>query len=185
MLRPSLPCPDFLDPLPGPGWLAWAWCLCGALVLATSGLDVHGRWQAQADQAAALARRHAPQPVAPPNPALLARQTEAARWLARLAHPWPEVWAAAEQGPAGLRWQSLDHAQQAPLRLVGWIAPAQGEAAAWQLLTSLRERQLGGQAAWSGVRLASLQRAEQGLRVELQAALNGNDAGNAGRSNAR
>ncbi len=177
-----LPQPDFLRPVARPGWLAWAWCGTGLLVLAASAADGLAAWQQRSQALArlersALAQARAPMPVAaaatttgakparPPD--TLARQAEARRWLQQLAQPWPLVWAANESAPGGVQWLVFEHGS-AGLRLGGLaagLAPAQAAADA------LRAQQHQGRAAWQGVLLASVERVPEGQRFELLARL--------------
>jgi hypothetical protein len=181
-----LPQPDFLRPVARPGWLAWAWCGTGLLVLAASAADGLAAWQQRSQALARLDRSAVAQarvPVPAPGPALgastthgakparpadtQARQAEARRWLQQLAQPWPVVWAANESAPGGVQWLVFEHGS-AGLRLSGLaadLAPAQAAADALRA-----QRQQTG-AAWQGVLLASVERVPEGQRFELLARL--------------
>jgi len=195
-VSPSSPQPDFLRPMQGPSALAWAWCGTGMLVLAAAGLDARAAWldrqQAQQRLAAAQQRVDAPRavmalagstsaadgpgsrqaPATRPStavPPAELRQAEARRWLQRLAHPWPAVWAASEGASAsGIAWLGFDHDGRTSLRLNG-LAPDAGlphEAA-----QALRAQGDGGGAVWRTVVLSRLERVPEGQRFEITAQL--------------
>lgn len=179
----ALPQPDFLRPVARPGWLAWAWCGTGLLVLAVSAADSHAAWQArqQAQDRLARAQPGPARAALPParagaaqaaslRSAAQARQAEAGRWQQQLALPWPAVWAASETAPGGIQWLLLDHGSTGGLRLAGLAASVvAAEAAA----DAVRQQQLAGSAAWQGVALAAVERVPDGLRFELVARLAG------------
>lgn len=189
----ALPQPDFLRPVARPGWLAWAWCGTGLLVLAVSAADSHAAWQArqQAQDRLARAQPGAVRTGLPPaqastgrpgatpagtaqaanlRSAAQARQAEAQRWQQQLALPWPVVWAASETVPGGVQWLLLDQGSTGALRLAGLASDlAAAEAAA----NAVRQQQQAGSPAWQGVALAAVERMPGGLRFELVARLAG------------
>lgn len=193
----ALPQPDFLRPAARPGWLAWAWCGTGLLVLAVSVADSHAAWQARQQVQDRLAtarpgpsRDHLPTSRAGTAQATnqattqatnqrsadQARRAEAERWQQQLALPWPAVWGAGEVTPGGVQWLLLDHGSAAGLRLAGLVqTPADADVAA----TTVRLQQQAGRPAWQGVALAAVERVPDGLRVELVARLAGQDPGTA------
>lgn len=182
-MKAAPPQPDFLRPVARPGWLAWAWCGTGLLVLAVSAADSHAAWQARQQAQDRLARKQAgPAPTALPpaqagtaqaanlRSAAQARQAEALRWQQQLAHPWPVVWAASEATPGGVHWLLLDQGSNGGLRLAGLAADlAAAEAAA----DAVRQQQQAGSPAWQGVALSAVERVAGGLRFELVAGLAG------------
>lgn len=173
-----LPRPDFLHPVARPGLLAWAWCACGLLVLLVGALDARSAWQALQDVARPSALVAAP--VRPAQAALAAqdlgekRAAEARRWRQRLAHPWPELWAASEQAgqavPGPLAWLSVEHDDAGQLRLAGW---AQDAALAQQAAASLRQQTRANGPMWSAVRVANVERTSEGHRFDIVARLAG------------
>lgn len=187
-----LPQPDFLRPAARPGWLAWAWCGTGLLVLAVSAADSHAAWQARQQAQGRLTRTqpapaHASLPTAQAataqaasqRSAAQARQAEAVRWQQQLALPWPAVWAASEATPGGVQWLLLDHGSAGGLRLAGLAkAPADADAAA----QTVRLQQQAGRPTWQSVALAAVERVPDGLRFELVARLAGQDFGATGAS---
>ncbi len=182
----ALPQPDFLRPVARPGWLAWAWCGTGLLVLAVSAADSHAAWQARQQAQDRLARAQTGMPRASLSPvqastaqaasqraAAQARQAEALRWRQQLALPWPVVWAASEATVGGVQWLLLDQGSSGGLRLAGLAADlAAAEAAA----DAVRQQQRGDSPAWQGVALAAVERLPGGLRFELVASLAGQGA---------
>lgn len=179
----ALPQPDFLRPVARPGWLAWAWCGTGLLVLAASAADSHAAWQARQQAQDRLARAQvatartslAPSQASPAQAANLraaaqARQAEALRWRQALALPWPVVWAASEATAGGVQWLLLDQGSGGGLRLAGLAADlAAAEAAA----EAVRQLQQADSPAWHGVALAAVERMPEGLRFDLVARLAG------------
>jgi hypothetical protein len=187
----SVPQPDFLRPVARPGWLAWAWCGTGLLVLAVSAADSHAAWQARQLAQDRLARvQMAPvranQPTALPGSSQAnnqansqrttaqARRAEADRWQQQLALPWPAVWAASEAAPAGVQWLLFDHGSAGGLRLAGL---AQDQAAGDAAADAVRQQLHAGRPAWQGVVLAAVERVPDGQRFELVARLAGQGVG--------
>ena len=177
-MRHGLPRPEFLHPVARPGVLAWAWCATGLLVLAVAGLEARSAWvdQQASAQRLALAARPA-SPVVAASPDRLAadkRALEARRWQQRLAHPWPDVWLAAEQASQAvhgrLAWLSLEHDNTGPLRLAGWADEA---ATAQQAAAALRQQTRDAAPRWAAVRVASVERSSDGQRFEIVAQLTG------------
>lgn len=177
----GVPQPDFLRPVARPGWLAWAWCCTGLLVLAVSAADSHAAWQARQLAQDRLARVQAvPARTSPPaalpgtsqanslRSAAQARRAEADRWQQQLALPWPAVWAATEAAPAGVQWLLFDHGDAGGLRLTGL---AQDLAAGDTVADAVRQQRHAGLPAWQGVALASVERVPDGQRFELVAHL--------------
>ncbi len=177
----DVPQPDFLRPVARPGWLAWAWCGTGLLVLAVSAADSRDAWQARQLAQDRLARVQAVPartnpPAAPPGSsqansirsAAQARSAEANRWQQQLGLPWPAVWAASEAAPAGVQWLLFDHGGGGGLRLAGLAQDvAAGDAAA----DAVRQQRHAGRPAWQGVALAAVERVRDGQRFELVAHL--------------
>lgn len=185
-MTPSSPQPDFLRPTRGPGALAWVWCGTGLLVLVAAGLDARAAWldrqQSQQRLAAAHQRLDAPRAAAlrPTSASTTAavppaelRQAEAHRWLQRLAHPWPAVWAASEGASAGgIAWLGFEHDGRASLRLNGLAPDAGAPQAAAQALRAQGDRGGGGGGAvWRAVLLSRLERVPEGQRFEITAQL--------------
>jgi hypothetical protein len=139
--------PDFLQPQPRPGMVAWAWLGTCAAVLALAAGDAREAWAHRAQvQAVAV-------PAAPPRTvATRAGAADPAEQALRqrLQHPWREVFLASEvPATAGLRWLSLEHRAGTELRLQGEAGdsgPVQRAAAA------LRQRP-----AWQQVLVARLE----------------------------
>jgi hypothetical protein len=171
----ALPQPDFLRPVARPGWLAWAWCGTGLLVLAVTAVDGQSAWQQRQHSQQALAGITAPAqaPAAAARPgssrlAAQARLTEAARWQQQLALDWPAVWAASEAAPDGIQWLQFEHGQRSGLRLTGLaadLAPAETAAAV------LRGQRDAGAPVWRDVALSAVERVQQGHRFVLVAHL--------------
>ena len=174
------PQPDFLRPTQGPSALAWAWCGTCLLVLVAAGLDARSAWldrqQSQQRLAAAQQRVAAPRAALAPAtrptttvPPAELRQAEARRWLQRLAHPWPAVWAASEGASAGgIAWLGVEHDGRASLRLNGLAPDAGSPQEAAQALRSQRDS---GGAVWRAVLLSRLDRVPEGQRFEITAQL--------------
>jgi hypothetical protein len=179
-LRPRLPQPDFLRPVARPGALAWAWLATGLLVLGAAGLEAREAWL---DREQALLRldgaRHriAAAAAAPARPAAdlpapsAERAAQARRWLARLARPWPAVWAANENAAAeagAIRWLGFELNEAGQLRLSGLAGDALMPQAATE---ALRLQQHLGDALWRDVVLAGIERVPEGQRFEILARL--------------
>lgn len=197
-MNPRLPAPDFLRPVRRPGLLAWAWCITGLLVLAAAALDGGAAWSArqQALEQRATAQRRTDRLPAAAAPAVDAaaagagpalspaprqapglgtaapidgRRAEAQRWLQRLAHPWPQVWAASEAASvSGVAWLGLEHGERGTLRLAGLAADA---GAAFGAAQALREATGSGGARWRDVVLTRIEKVPDGLHFELSAQL--------------
>ena len=173
-MKHRLPRPDFLQPEARPGVLAWAWCATGLMVLAVAGLDARSAWvdqQASARQWAVAARPASPQPPASGDRiAAEKRAQEARRWLQRLAHPWADAWLAGElagQAVQGrLAWLNLEHDLTGQLRLAGWADDA---ASAQAAAAALRRQMHDGVPSWAAVRVASVERSNEGQRFEIVA----------------
>jgi hypothetical protein len=175
----GIPQPDFLRPVARPGWLAWAWCITGILVLLVSTADAWAAWQARTQALDRLARGPHPagRVAVPGNPAVAQRATtqaaqdralraEASHWQQQLAWPWPAAWAASETAGPDIQWLLVDHGSNGPLRLAGLARDlASAEAAA----ESLRKQPWADGPAWHRVMLSSVDRAPDGLRFELVA----------------
>lgn len=157
LYRAPLPQPDFLHPTRRAGWLPWAWCATGLLVLAAAGLEAADAWRQRQDAQGRLARalQPAPRPSAPLPDAVEARgDAAAARWLQRLAQPWPLVFGAAEVAAVdGVAFTGLSFDAQGALRLEGQADDAGSALAAAQALRSHDDE---GRAAWQGVMLSRL-----------------------------
>ena len=158
---------DFLRPSPRVGPLAWAWLGSALLVLGVSAADALGAWQSRTQAFAlalpALARPGAARPVT----AVLPSPAEAAL-DARLAHPWRDVFLAAEApAAAGLVWLSMDHTSTGDLRLQGLAADAD---TVHRVAATLRSRP-----AWRQVLVSRLetQGPGQGQAFEIAARLAG------------
>lgn len=180
VLRPRLPQPDFLRPVARPGALAWAWLATALLVLGAAGLEAREAWldrqQAllrldSARQRVAAAADAAARPAAG-QAAPGAERTAAARhWLARLARPWPALWAANESAAATagtIRWLGFELDEAGQLRLNGLAGDALAPQAASE---ALRQQQHQGDALWRDVMLAGIERAPEGQRFEILARL--------------
>lgn len=111
------------------------------------------------------------------------RQTDARRWLQRLAHPWPEVWTASEvasegaseldsagRSAGGIAWLGFEHDGRASLRLSGLAPDAVSPQRAAQALRAQRGGS-GGGAVWREVVLSRLERVPEGQRFEITAVL--------------
>jgi hypothetical protein len=116
----------------------WALASTGALVLALAALDAGQAWQSwqAARQAAAQAslpvhaaneRRATARAVAPSGAA--ANPSAQQQALARLAHPWPQLFESVEAAtPSGGQWLRLEHRSSDALLRVAGTAPSMAEA---------------------------------------------------------
>ncbi len=173
-MRPPLPQPDFLHPVRAASRLPWLWCATGLLVLAVAGLEAADDWQRRQDaldrlEQVAQAPR-APRNAAPARPAdadSQRRDAEAARWLQRLALPWPQVFAAAETAAVpGVFFTGLAFDGQGLLRLEG---QASDPAAALAAAQALRSGDDAARAPWHSVTLSRLDSLPAGQRLEILA----------------
>ncbi|MBP6900090.1 MAG: hypothetical protein KBC73_08385 [Burkholderiaceae bacterium] len=180
---PQAPRPDFLQPVrPTPGW-AWLWLLTATTVLALGLAEARQAWQDRELARSALLRlRDGPGPVAGaataspravlPAPVLTAQAAEAGRWLQRLQHPWPAVFAASEQATVeGIAWLGLAQDDSGRLQLDGLAASAeQALVAAERLRRALPAGAAGPlEPGWQDVLLARLEPVAEGQRFVLQA----------------
>lgn len=182
-MTPALPQPDFLRPTRRGGRLAWAWCITGLLVLAAASLEAAENWQQRQLLLQRLARAEQPVPVRAParsaEPAAdatpRALDVQAARWLQRLALPWPSVFAAAETVAVdGTQFTGLAFDGQGPLRQLRLEGQATQPGPALAAADALRAASAGdGSAAglWQDVTLARLDSAADGRRFEIVARL--------------
>jgi hypothetical protein len=100
--------PDFVRAAPRPARLGWAFAASALLVLGVAGWDAHEARNSGADGAAAQV------PVAPASLVKTATDdippAERQAALARLSHPWPDIFTATETAlPRGGQWRSLEH----------------------------------------------------------------------------
>lgn len=177
MIARALPRPDFLRPTRRAGLLAWVWCLTGLLVLAASTLEAAEAWQsreqtlqrlARAGATAATAATGTTAPAA--DAATRAADVQAARWLQRLALPWPTVFGAAEAAAVeGAQFTGLGFDAQGQLRLEGQSATSDAALAAADALRAASGGDGAAAPAWQGVTLARLDSAADGQRFEIVA----------------
>jgi hypothetical protein len=160
------PCPepDFLPRPPRGRRLAWAACATATLVLGVSALDAREAWQARDDALARLAALQARTHTPAARAATAAPPQALSPVAARLALPWPQLFALAESASLpGVQWLLLDAPAERPeLRLEGLVPDA---AVASELVGALAR-----QPGWHDVVLTRLQRdTGGGVRFEIGA----------------
>ncbi len=118
--------PDFVRPEPRPSRLGWAFAASALLVLGVAGWDAQQARNGGVDGTVAQvpAASASVANTAADDSSRAAQQAAQQAALARLSHPWPDIFAATETAlPRGGQWRSLEHrVGQNDIRLTGTAA---------------------------------------------------------------